>query len=55
MMDNIFLGFLCSVLAKDCYLDTGQSLTDNTVPDAVLIQFDLPMISTVLLEICRGL
>ena len=26
-----------------------------TIPDAVLIQFDLPMMSTTLLETCRGL
>jgi len=27
----------------------------NTIPDAVLIQFDLLMMSTELLETCRGL
>ena len=26
-----------------------------TIPDAVLIKFDLPMMSTTLLETCRGL
>jgi len=26
-----------------------------TIPDAVSIQFDLPMMSTMLLETCRGL
>jgi len=31
------------------------NLTQNTIPDAVLIQFDLLMISTELLETCRGL
>ena len=31
---------------------TGRSLTVNTVPDAVLIQFDLLMMSTQLLETC---
>ena len=36
-------------------LHTGQSLTESTTPDAVLIQFDLLMTSTVLLETCRGL
>ena len=36
-------------------LHTGQSLTENTITDAVLIQFDLLMMSTVLLEICRGI
>ena len=33
----------------------GRSLTENTVPDAVLIQSDLLMMSTELLETCRGL
>jgi hypothetical protein len=36
-------------------LHTGRSLTENTIPDAVLIQFDLLMMSTELFEICRGL
>jgi len=36
-------------------LHTGRSLTDNTIQDAVLIQFDLLMMSTELLEACRGL
>jgi len=36
-------------------LHTGRSLTENNVPGAVLIQFDLLMMSTVLLETCRGL
>ena len=36
-------------------LHTGRSLTQNTIPDAVLIQFDILMMSTVLLETCRGL
>jgi len=31
-------------------LHTGQSLTENTIPDVVLIQFDLLMMSTELLE-----
>jgi len=34
---------------------TGRSLTENTIPDAVLIQFDLLMMGTDLLETCRGL
>ena len=34
---------------------TERSLTENTIPDAVLIQFDLLMMSTELLETCRGL
>jgi len=29
---------------------TGWSLTESTIPDAVLIQFDLLMIGTVVLE-----
>jgi len=35
-------------------LHTGRSLTESTIPDAVLIQFDLLMMSTELLETCRG-
>jgi len=31
------------------------SLTQNTIPDAVLIQFDLLTMSTELLETCKGL
>jgi len=33
-------------------LHTGQSLTQRTIPDAVLIQFNLLMMSTALLETC---
>jgi len=33
----------------------GRSLTASTIPDVVLIQFDLLMESTVLLETCREL
>ena len=36
-------------------LHTGRSLTENTIPNAVLIQFNLLMMSTELLETCRGL
>ena len=36
-------------------LHTGRSLTGNTTTYTVLIQFDLPMMSTELLETCRGL
>jgi hypothetical protein len=36
-------------------LHTVQSLTENTLPDAVLVQFDPLMMSTELLETCRGL
>ena len=36
-------------------LHTGRSLTENTIPDAVLVQFDLLTMSTELLETCRGL
>ena len=35
-------------------LHTGRSLTENIIPDAVLIKFDLLMMSTELLETCRG-
>jgi len=34
-------------------LHTGRSLTDSTIPDGVLIQFDLLMMSRELLETCR--
>jgi len=37
------------------HLHTGRSLTENTIPDAVLIQSDLLMMSTELFETCRGL
>jgi len=37
------------------HLHTGRSLTENTIPGAVLMQFDLLMMSTELLETCRGL
>ena len=36
-------------------LHTERSLTDNNMPDTVLIQIDLLMMSTDLLETCRGL
>ena len=36
-------------------LHAGRSLIQNTIADAVLIQFDLLMMSTELLETCRGL
>ena len=42
-------------LQRVLYLHTGQSLTENTITDIVLIQFDLLMMSTALLETCRGL
>ena len=35
-------------------MHNGRSLTDSTRPDAVLIQCDLLMLSTVLLESCAG-
>ena len=34
---------------------SDRSLTESTISDAVLIKFDLLMMSTVLLETCRGL
>ena len=36
-------------------LQTGRSLTENAIPYAVLKQFQLLMMSTELLETCRGL
>jgi len=36
-------------------LHTGWSLAESTIPDAVLIQFDLLIMGTVLLETCKGL
>jgi len=36
-------------------LHTGRSLTENTIPDAALIEFDLLMMNTQLLETGRGL
>jgi len=36
-------------------LHTGRSLTESTIPGAVLIQFDLLMMSTELLVAGRGL
>jgi len=36
-----------------CNLHTGRSLAENIVPDAVLIRFDLLMMSTELLETCK--
>jgi len=53
---NTASGIVLSVSDRPvCRLHTGRSLTKNTVPGAVLIQFDLLMMSTVLLETCRGL
>jgi hypothetical protein len=36
-------------------LHTGRLLTENNITDYVLIQFDLLMVNTELLETCRGL
>ena len=36
-------------------LHTGRPLTENTIPDAVLIQFGLLMMTAVLFETCRVL
>ena len=38
-----------------CRLRRNSFSTSTTTPDAVLIQFDLLMMSRVLLETCRGL
>jgi len=48
----VLVQHLVSILLN---LHTGRSLTENIIPDAVLIQFDLVMMSTELLETCRGL
>ena len=37
-----------------CKLHIGQSLTKNTIPVAVLIQFELLMKSTELIETCKN-
>ena len=55
---NTASGIVLSVsnrLVCKLHLHTGCSLTESTIPDAVLIQFNLLMMSTVLLETCRGL
>ena len=44
-------GILCKWLSS---VHTRQSLTENTIPDIVLIQFELLMLRPVLLETCRG-
>ena len=50
---------LCKRLRANCSpLSTGilyGRLQRVTIPEAVIIQFDLPKMSTVLLETCRGL
>jgi len=46
--------YMVVIFISKLYLHTGRSLTENTIPDAVLIQFDL-MMSTELFETCRGL
>ena len=46
---------VCRLRSSFLNLHTGRSLTENTILDAVLIQFDLLMMSTELLETCRGL
>ena len=46
---------VCKLRRNLLNLHTGRSLTDSTITDAVLIHFDLLMISAVLLESCRGL
>ena len=45
---------LCK-LAVRCTGAPDGHLQTVTIPDAVLIQFDLLMMSTTLLETCRGL
>ena len=36
-------------------MHTGRSLRENIIIDAALLQFDLLMMSTILLETCTGL
>jgi len=50
----MFRATLCSSSGGQI-MHTGRSLTENTIPDALLIQFDLLMMSTKLLETCKGL
>jgi len=45
--------YMVVIVISKFYLHTGRSLTD--IPDAVLIKFDLLMMSTEVLETCRGL
>ena len=53
---NTASGIVLSVSERPvCNLHTGQLLTKYTIPDAVLIQFYLLMMSTMLLETCTGL
>ena len=48
---------LCVCVAACCHTTCIQDghLQRVTIPDAVLVQFDLLMMSTTLLETCRGL
>ena len=50
---NTISGIVLSV--SDLRCAHRRSLTDSTIPDAVLIQFDLLMMRTLLLETCRRL
>ena len=53
---NTASGIVSSVSDRPvCRLHTGRSLAESTIPDAVLIQLDLLMMSIVLPETCRGL
>ena len=45
----------CINTASGIVFSVSDPLTENTIPDAALIQFDLLMMSTELLETCRGL
>jgi hypothetical protein len=47
--------YMVVIVISKFYLHTGRSLTENSIPDAVLIKFDLLMMSTEVLETCRGL
>jgi len=53
---NTASGIVFSVSDRPmCRLHTGRSLSENTIPDAVIIQFDLLMMSIALLETCTEL
>ena len=53
---NTASGIVLSVSDRPVFRCTQDGhLTENTIPDAVFIHFDLLMMSTVLLETCRGL
>jgi len=52
---NTASGIVFFVNDRPVCMHTGLSFTKNTIPDSVLIQFDLLMMNTELLETCSGL